>query len=108
MHDSFNPDCRKGIMDALRSQRTHAYYLDFIPSVSKSDGLWGGLAIAWKSQSPGLTKEFVKEMSPFVPVTIQNSFRITLTISTIKERVAFFIESAFSKIKISLGRLLGR
>jgi hypothetical protein len=108
MHDSFNPNCRKGIIDALRGQRTHAYYLDFIPSVSKSDGLWGGLAIAWKSQSPGLTKEFVKEMSPFIPVTIQNSFRITLTISKIKERIAFFIESVFSKIKITGGRLLGR
>jgi len=58
MHDSFNPDCRQGMIDALKNQKTHAYYLDFIPSISKNDGLWGGLAIAWKSQTPGLAKEF--------------------------------------------------
>ena len=40
MHDSFNPDCRKGMVDALKKQDSHAYYLDFIPSVSKNDGLW--------------------------------------------------------------------
>ena len=74
MHDSFNPDCRKGMADALKKQDSHAYYLDFIPSVSKNDGLWGGLAIAWKSQTPGLAKEFAKEISSFTPVAIQNSF----------------------------------
>lgn len=108
MHDSFNPDCRKGMMDVLKNQKSHAYYLDFISSVSKSDGLWGGLAIAWKSQTPGRTKEFEKEMSSFTPVAIQNSFRIQPTITAAKEKVSVLKEFTFSKIKIRVGRLLGR
>ena len=108
MHDSFNPDCRKGIIDALKNQKSHAYYLDFIPSISKNDGLWGGLAIAWKSQTPGQAKEFVTEMSSFTPVAIQNSFRIHPAISTIKVKASIFKEYTFSKIKITMGRLLGR
>ncbi len=108
MHDSFNPNCRKGMIEALKNQKSHAYYLDFIPSVSKNDGLWGGLAIAWKSQTPGLANEFDKEMSSFIPVAIQNSFRVQPTITATKAKACVFKESAFSKIKISLGRLLGR
>lgn len=108
MHDSFNPDCRKGMMDALQNQKSHAFYLDFIPSISKNDGLWGGLAIAWKSHTPGQAKEFVKEMSSFTPIAIQNSFRVTPTITTIKERISVLKEFTFSKIKITIGRLLGR
>jgi len=108
MHDSFNPDCRKGMIDALKNQKSHAYYLDFIPSVSKNDGLWGGLAIAWKSQKPGLAKEFAKEISSFTSVAIQNSFRVTPRINTAKERISNFKESAFSKIRITAGRILGK
>jgi len=108
MHDSFNPDCRKGMVDALKNQKSHAYYLDFIPSVSKKDGLWGGLAIAWKSKTPGHANEFVREMSSFAPVAIQNSFRVTPRINTAKERISNFKESAFSKIRITAGRILGK
>ena len=108
MHDSFNPDCRQGMIDALKNQKTHAYYLDFIPSISKNDGLWGGLAIAWKSQKPGLAKEFAKEISSFTPVAIQNYFRITPRIITAKESISNFKESAYSKIKITGGRILGK
>ena len=108
MHDSFNPDCRKGMVDALKNQKSHAYYLDFIPSVSKNDGLWGGLAIAWKSQTPGLAKEFAKEISSFTPLAIQNSFRVTPRINKAKERISNFKESAFSKIRITAGRILGK
>jgi hypothetical protein len=106
MHDSFNPDCRKGMIDALQNQKSHAYYLDFIPSVSKSDGLWGGLAIAWKSQIPGHAQEFSKEISSFAPVAIQNYFQITPLINTTNIKLSAFKESAFSKIKITGGRLL--
>ena len=108
MHDSFNPDCRQGMIDALKNQKTHAYYLDFIPSISKNDGLWGGLAIAWKSQTPGLAKEFEKEMSSYTPVAIQNSIRIEPTITAIKTNVSVFKEFFFSKIRIICGRLLGK
>ena len=108
MHDSFNPDCRKGMIDALKNQKSHAYYLDFIPSISKNDGLWGGLSIAWRSKTPGLVKEFAKEMSSFAPVAIQNSFRVTPTITKIKESISVLKESTFSKFRITVGRLLGR
>ena len=108
MHDSFNPDCRKGMMYTLKNQKSHAYYLDFITSVSKNDGLWGGIAIAWKSQTPGLAKEFTKELSSFVPVAIQHSFRVTPKINAIKERISGFMESAVSKIKITGGKIIGR
>ena len=108
MHDSFNPDCRKGMIDALKNQKSHAYYLDFIPSISKNDGLWGGLSIAWRSETPGLAKEFAKEMSSFAPVAIQNSFRVTPTITKIKESISVLKESTFSKFRITVGRLLGR
>jgi len=108
MHDSFNPDCRKGMLDALQNQKSHAYYLDFIPSVSKMDGLWGGLAIAWKSETPGQAKEFAKEISSFKPVAIQNSFRVTPRINTAEERISNLKESAVSKIRIICGRLLGK
>ena len=47
--------------DALKHQKSHAYYLDFLPSMSKEDGLWGGFAIAWKSNSPGQKLEYEKE-----------------------------------------------
>ena len=92
----------------LKKQDSHAYYLDFIPSVSKNEGLWGGLAIAWKSQTPGLAKEFAKEISSFTPVAIQNSFRVMPKINTAKERISNFKESAFSKIRITAGRILGK
>ena len=108
MHDSFNPDCRKGMRDALKNQKSHAYYLDLILSVSKNDGLWGGLAIAWKSQNPGLAKEFEKEMSSFIPVAIQNSFRIQPTIVAAKAKASAFKQSTLSKLKITMGRLTGR
>lgn len=108
MHDSFNPDCRKGMMDALKNQKSHSYYLDFIPSVSKKDGLWGGLAIAWRSKTSGQAKEFAKEMSSFAPVAIQNSFRVSPKINAIKVRISGLKESAVSKIKIAGGKIIGR
>ena len=40
MHDSFNPACRRGMLDALKSQNSHSFYLDFMPSLLKEDGLW--------------------------------------------------------------------
>ena len=92
----------------LKKQDSHAYYLDFIPSVSKNEDLWGGLAIAWKSQTPSLAKEFAKEISSFTPVAIQNYFRITPRIITAKESISNFKESAYSKIKITGGRILGK
>ena len=57
MHDSYNPKCRKGMLDALKL-KTLMLTLDFIPSTLKYDGLWGELAIAWRSDNPGPVEEF--------------------------------------------------
>ena len=108
MYDSFNPDCRKGMIDALENQKSHAYYLDFIPSVSKGEGLWGGLAIAWKCQTLCQAQEFAKEISSFAPLVIQNYFRITPVINTTNVKLSAFKEFVFSKIKITGGHLLGK
>jgi hypothetical protein len=79
---------------------------DWLMSTCEKLGLIG-LAIAWKSQTPGQAQEFAKEISSFAPVAIQNSFRIETTITAIKAKASVFKESALSKIKITMGRLLG-
>ncbi len=52
MHDSFNPDCRRGLLQArwADSPYVHAVELDFVPgtvnpSPAFRDQLWGGLAL---------------------------------------------------------------
>ena len=108
MHDSFNPDCRKGMIDTLESQKSHAYYLDFMPSVSKGDGLWGGLALAWKSKTAGPSIEFYQEKSPYPPTALQNSLRLIPKMNSIKDSIFIFLGSFISKSKILGGRLRGR
>jgi hypothetical protein len=53
LHDSFNPDVRRGIREArwLENPHVHAVELDFIPGVLHRGGdahreMWGGLALA--------------------------------------------------------------
>ena len=72
MHDGL-AECRKGMQDALKYQNSHAYYLDFVPSVLKHDGLWESLGIAWRSKNPGSKKEFLKESSSYFYL-IRNTF----------------------------------
>ena len=108
MHDSFNPECRKGMLDSLSKQRTHAYYLDFISAVNKHDGLWGGLAIAWKSEKPGSYSEFERECSPFTPLAIQNSLRISPYFQTFKQIFPSLLTYVLNRTKILGGKLLGR
>ena len=43
------------------AQNSHSYYLDYIPSILKANGLWGGIAIAWKSHKPEKVEEFSGE-----------------------------------------------
>ena len=108
MHDSFNPECRKGMVDTLKDQQSHAYYLDFIPSACKGDGLWGGLALAWKSEKGGAANEFIKEKSPYTPTAIQNSLHIAPKINSIRSNISIFTASFISKTKILGGRLWRR
>ena len=56
--------------DALK-HKIHAYYLDFLPSMSKEDGLWEVLQLH-KIKNPGQKLEYEKEYSLF----IQASYKI--------------------------------
>lgn len=108
MHASFNPQCRKGMISALKSQNSHAYYLDFIPSILKADGLWGGLAIAWKSEKSGSVKEFKGEKSSFPAVFRQSIFHSGSKIIHLNHWFAKFGQSTISNLRILCGKLLGR
>ena len=48
LHDSFNPECRQGMLEAgwERSPYCHWVDLDFIPGKLGEKQLWGGLALA--------------------------------------------------------------
>ena len=108
MHDSFNPECRKGMLEALKTQKTHAYFLDFIPSSLKHDGLWGGIGIAWKSNNPGLSEEFPGEISPYNAISRQNLWHFKSKISGIKNLLCAKKQSIIKNSRILGGKLLGR
>jgi predicted O-methyltransferase YrrM len=105
MHDSFNPSCRAGMNDALKHQNSHAYYLDFLPSMSKEDGLWGGFAIAWKSNSPGQKLEYEKEYSLFIPASLQNFFRFKYIFKILSSNFINKLQSTISKLRILGGKV---
>jgi hypothetical protein len=48
LHDSFNPECRQGMLEAgwERSPHCHWVDLDFVPGRIGGQQLWGGLALA--------------------------------------------------------------
>jgi hypothetical protein len=48
LHDSFNPQCRQGMLEAgwERSPYCHWVDLDFVPGKLGERQLWGGLALA--------------------------------------------------------------
>jgi hypothetical protein len=106
MHDSYNPGCRKGILDALKHQQTHAYLMDFIPATLKHDGLWGGLAIAWRSDKPGPIKEFNGELSSFNVLAFISLFRLKSKVKNLKISISEKFQGYLSKLKILFGRIL--
>ena len=108
MHDSFNPSCRRGMLDALKSQSSHAFYLDFIPSILKQDGLWGGVAIAWKSKSPGHKKEYSGEKSSYSAVWWQSSIHFSSKLLEIKHFLSQIWQNSISKIRIFAGKVIRR
>jgi hypothetical protein len=108
MHDSFNPACRRGMLDALKSQSSHAFFLDFMPSILKEDGLWGGFAIAWKSENPGPKKEFLGEKSPYSLVWLQSIFHLKSMILQLKHFLSRVEQSSISKVRIFAGKILGK
>ena len=108
MHDSYNPSCRRGMLDALKSQNSHAYYLDFMPSILKEDGLWGGFAIAWKSENPGPKKEFLGEKSPNSVVWLQSIFHLKSMLLQLKHFLSRVEQNSISKLHIFAGKILGK
>ena len=108
MHDSFNPACRRGMLDALKSQSSHAFYLDFIPSMLKQDGLWGGIAIAWKSKSPGRKKEFCGEKSSYTAVWWQSSIHFSSKLLEINHFLSQIWQNIISKVRIFAGKVIRR
>jgi hypothetical protein len=108
MHDSFNPSCRRGMLDALKSQNSHAFYLDFMPSILKKDGLWGGFAIAWKSENPGPKKEFLGEKSSYSAVWWKSSIHFSSKLLQINHFLCQIWENSTSKLRIFAGKILGR
>ena len=108
MHDSFNPECRRGMLDALESQSSHAFYLDFIPSILKRDGLWGGFAIAWKSKCPGPQKELYGEKSSYSAVWWQSSLHFSSKLLQLKHFLSQIWQNSISKLHIFAGKILGK
>ena len=108
MHDSSNPSCRRGMLDALKSQNSHAFYLDFMPSILKNDGLWGGFAIAWKSENPGPKKEFLGENSSYSIVMWQSIFHFKSRLLQLKHVLLQIEQNCISKLRILAGKILGK
>lgn len=108
MHDSSNPECRKGMLDALKGQKKYRYYLDFITSTSKHDGLWGGMGIAFESENAGSTSEFDGELSPYPMLKLQNSMHLRPKIKAVLTKIQQAARRFISRGKIIGGRLLGR
>jgi len=108
MHDSFNPACRRGMLDALTSQNSHSFYLDFMPSIIKEDGLWGGFAIAWKSENPGAKKEFLGEKSPYSVVCLQSIFHLKSMLLQLKHFISRIEQNSISKLRIFAAKILGK
>lgn len=70
MHDSGNPDTRRGILSAdwARNRHLHAVDLDFVPgqiiehSVVENHGeIWGGLAMAYLDPAPRAGAPYITE-----------------------------------------------
>ena len=104
MHDSFNPECRNGMLDTLLNQDTHAYNLDFVPSVVKDDGLWGGIGIAWCSNSSGFVPEFAGESSPYPLIALQNFSKLSPQIHSLVTSLRSSFRVTANKLRIVAGK----
>ena len=54
LHDSFNPGCRQGMLEAGWEESPYCHWvdLDLVPGKLASDELWGGLAVAYFLPEP--------------------------------------------------------
>ena len=95
------------MLDTFKSQNSHAFYLDFMPSILKNDGLWGGFAIAWKSENPGPKKELCGEKSSYSAVWWQGSLYFSSKLLQLKLLLLQIWQNSISKLCISTGKILG-
>ena len=105
LHDSSNPDCRKGMLDILDKQDSHAYSLDLISSSIKHDGLWGGLGIAVRAEKSGLMKEFKGEFSPYNYLSVHHSMLFGRKFSNLFSKLMVPLQQLKSKVRIKIGGL---
>lgn len=105
LHDSSNPDCRKGMLDVLGKQDSHAYSLDLISSSIKHDGLWGGIGIAVRSNKSGLMKEFKGEFSPYKYLSAHHSMLFRMKISSLLSKLKMLHQRIKSKMRVKIGGL---
>lgn len=59
LHDTYNPDCRAGIVEVLAGRDVY-HDLDLVPGGLQPDGLWGGLGIV----IPGLSVSEPRHVTP--------------------------------------------
>lgn len=104
MHDSFNPSCRRGMLQILENQNSHAYNLDFISSSVKYDGLWGGLGVVWRSEKPVQQKQFLKEKSLYNIAYLQSLLEIKGNLVSFQRLSFVKIKLIICKLKIFLGK----
>jgi hypothetical protein len=108
MHDSSNPSCRKGMLDALKHQDSHAYNLDFVTSSIKHDGLWGGLGVAIRSENPGRMKEFNGEFSPYNYLYLHHSLSLANKCTAGAEKLKTHLMRTINRIKVKVGGALAK
>jgi hypothetical protein len=105
MHDSYNPKCRKGMLDALKHQQIHAYLMDFIPATLKDDGLWGDFAIAWQSDKQGPVREFKGELSSFSVMSFISLFHLKSKFYSLKVLITQKLQEVISQLRIISGKI---
>lgn len=105
LHDSSNPDCRRGMLDILENQDSHAYNLDLINSSIKHDGLWGGIGVAFRSKKGGWMKEFEKEFSPYNYLLAHHSFQLNKKFYSTISKFSRSTRKVLDFLRIKLGNL---
>ena len=92
--------------DALKSQSSHAFYLDFIPSVLKEDGLWGRLRLLGNRKVLD-AKEYCGEKSSYCIVMWQSSLHFKSKLIQLKLFLLQIWQKSISKLRIA-GKILGK
>ena len=103
MHDSFNPDCRKGMLQVDYSSNKSIQFVDidfvngiYSPSVSTKSEMWGGFGLIILDSNELITKPIIRKSSEF-------SYQMNYTYST---HFLYKPQNILQKIKSYLFRKL--